>query len=349
MSQRSYTLAEIANLLNAEVHGDSNCVITGIATLEQAQSGQITFLDNTRYRKYLSNTQASGVILKTDFLVECNTNAVVLDNPYLGFAKVAALFEKHFKPLPGIHPTAVVAENCDIHPTASIGAYCVIEAGVSVAENVVVSSGCVIGEQVKIGAKSWLWPNVTLYYGVQIGENVIIHSGAVIGSDGFGVANDKGIWHKVPQLGSVQIGNNVEIGANTTIDRGALNNTTIEDGVKLDNQIQVGHNVQIGAHTAIAGGVLIAGSARIGKYCMIGGGTGIAGHLEITDKVMITAMSRVTHSIQEPGVYSSGSPLQTNKAWQKNAARIRHLDELTRKVKQLEKILLNSSTRDEQS
>lgn len=346
MSQRSYTLAEISNLLGAEVHGDSNCVITSIATLEQAQPGQIAFLDNTRYRKYLPHTKASAVILKSTFLQECPSNALVLDNPYLGFAKIAALFEKRSKPAPGIHPTAVIAAGCRIDSTASIGPHCVIEAGVSIDANAIIGSGCVIGERVHIGEQTWLWPNVTLYHDVQIGKRVIAHSGVVIGSDGFGIANDKGIWQKVPQLGSVTIGDDVEIGANTTIDRGALNDTVIETGVKLDNQIQVGHNVHIGAHTAIAGGVMIAGSARIGKYCMIGGGSGINGHIEITDKVVITGMSRVSHSIHEAGMYSSGSPLQPYKAWLKNSVHTRQLDALTDKVKQLEKMLSNHSSRD---
>lgn len=327
MSQQSYSLTKIAELLNAKVHGDAGCVITGISTLDNAKAGEITFLDNTRYQKYLNQTKASAVILKSNYLEECPTNAVIMDNPYLGFAKVAELFDSRPKPT-GIHPTAIIAANCEIHPTANIGPYCVIE------------------ENVKIGAHCVLHPHVTIYTDTQIGHRTIIHSGVVIGSDGFGFANDKGVWHKVPQLGGVTIGDDVEIGANTTIDRGALSNTIIENGVKLDNHIQIGHNVHVGAHTAIAACTAIAGSVRIGKNCMIGGNTGIAGHLELADRVIITGMSRVTGSIHQAGVYSSGSPIQPNNEWRKNSVRMRQLDDLARKVKSMEKVLSNISARE---
>lgn len=327
MPQQSYSLTQIAELLNAKVHGDASCVITGISTLENATPGDITFLDNTRYQKYLTKTKASAVILKSNYLEECPTNALIMDNPYLGFAKAAALFDAKPKPT-GIHPTAIIAINCEIHPTAIIGPY------------------CVIGENVKIGAHSLLHPRVTIYSDTQIGQRVVIHSGVVIGSDGFGFANDNGVWHKVPQLGGVTIGDDVEIGANTTIDRGALSNTIIEDDVKLDNHIQIGHNVHIGAHTAIAACTAIAGSVRIGKYCMIGGNTGFAGHIELVDRVVITGMSRVTSSIHQAGIYSSGSPIQPNSEWRKNSVRMRQLDDLAKKVKSIEKVLSNISVRD---
>jgi UDP-3-O-[3-hydroxymyristoyl] glucosamine N-acyltransferase len=322
MSQPTYCLSELATRLGAELHGDPSCVISGVATLQHAKAQQISFLDNPRYRKYLANTQASAVILTSTDLALCTTNALIMDNPYLGYAKVASLFDQASKIKPGIHPTAVIAEGCVIDPTASIGPH------------------CVIGEGTHIGAHSRLYANVTLYQGVRIGDRVIIHSGAVIGSDGFGFAQNKGTWYKVPQLGGVIIGNDVEIGANTTIDRGALDDTIIADGVKLDNQIQIAHNVVIGAHTAIAGCVAIAGSTVIGKYCAIGGRASIAGHITITDKVMIAGGSGVSQSITEPGVYSSSiATVQAATSWNRNLMRIYQLDEMAQRLRKLEKVL----------
>lgn len=343
MTPTGYTVAKLASLIGAEVHGDPNCPVVGLASLTQASPGQISFLDNAHYRQYLATTKASAVILAAEDLSLCPTNALVTANPYLGYAKVAALFAPSVQVSAGVHASAMVAADCQIHPTASIGPFCVLGRGVVVGEGVIINAGCVIGEYTQIGAHSLLWANITIYHGVTIGERVIIHSGVVIGSDGFGIANDQGRWHKVPQLGKVKIGNDVEIGANTTIDRGALNDTVLEDGVKLDNQIQIGHNVHIGSHTAIAGCVGVAGSTKIGKYCLIGGGTGIGGHLEITDKVVITGMSRVTHSISVPGIYSSGSPIQTNREWRKNSVRLRQLDEMSRRLQRIEKMLQTTS------
>jgi UDP-3-O-[3-hydroxymyristoyl] glucosamine N-acyltransferase len=318
-----YKLSQLAELLDAELHGDPNCVITGIATLQSANAQQISFLDNVRYRKYLSTTQAAAIILAPNELEHCQTHALVSKNPYLAYAKVAALFDPAAQAKPSIHPTAVIEENCQIHPTAIIGA------------------GCVIGQGSHIGAHSRLWANVTIYHGVRIGERAIIHSGVVIGSDGFGFAQDKGVWRKVPQIGGVIIGDDVEIGANTTIDRGALENTIIENGVKLDNQIQIAHNVIIGAHTAIAGCVGIAGSTTIGKYCMIGGKASIGGHLTIADKVMIAGGSGIAKSITDPGVYSSALPAEPAAAWRKNLARIYQLDDNARRLRELEKVVAN--------
>lgn len=339
MKQQAHTLAEIAKLLGAELHGDPTVVVTGINTLDAAQAGQITFLDNPRYRKHLAHTQAAAVILASADLAECPTNALVLAKPYVGYAKVAAKYATHTTPASGVHPTAIIGEHCQIHPSASIGPNCVLDADVIIEANVVIEAGCAIGKGTHIGAQSYLYPHVTLYHATIIGQRAIIHSGVVIGSDGFGFANDNGVWLKIPQLGNVEIGNDVEIGANTTVDRGALGNTVIEDGVKLDNQIQIGHNVHIGAHTIIAGCTGIAGSTRIGKYCLIGGGVGIIGHLEITDKVIITGMSGVSHSITEPGVYSSGFVAQPNRIWWKNVARFRELDAMADKLQKLEKLV----------
>jgi UDP-3-O-[3-hydroxymyristoyl] glucosamine N-acyltransferase len=333
------TLKEIAAEVNAEIVGDPDCQIEGVATIQNATSGSITFLSNRSYKKYLESTDASAVILTRDDVSHCPVSALIVENPYLVYARVASLLNPPEEFGAGVHPSAVVMEGCKIAKSAFIGANCVIERAAQVDENCYIAPGSVIGEQSRIGANTRLYSNVTVYHDVTIGRNCILHSGVVVGSDGFGIANDNGVWEKVPQLGSVRIGDNVEIGANTTIDRGALEDTVIEDGVKLDNQIQVAHNVIIGAHTAIAGCVGIAGSAHIGRYCAIGGGAVILGHLKIADKVQITAMSMVTKSIKEPGVYSSGTPLQPNHLWHKNFVRFRQLDEMARKIRELEKKL----------
>jgi UDP-3-O-[3-hydroxymyristoyl] glucosamine N-acyltransferase len=314
------TLAELAQHLNAKFEGDGACIITGIAPLDTAEAGQIAFLSNSHYRKLLAATRASAVILSPADRSFCSVPVLAMDNPYLGYALAAQLFAKPPAISVGIHPTASIGEGAQIHPDARIGPF------------------CVIGNGVQIGAESVLYPHVSVYQDVQIGERVVIHSGAVIGSDGFGFANDaRGRWVKIPQLGSVIIGNDVEIGANTTIDRGALGNTILEEGVKLDNQIQIGHNVRIGAHTIIAGCTGIAGSTSIGRHCRIGGGTGIGGHIQITDGVVITAMSMVTNSIAKAGIYSSGTGLQENRLWQKNMVRLRQLDKMARRLAELEK------------
>lgn len=333
------TLREIAKRVGGEVHGDENCVITGIATLQNAAPGKISFLANSRYRKHLRTTKASAVILSRSELADCPVAALVADDPYLTYARVATLFHPPAPGKQGIHPTAWVADSSTIHETAWVGPHCVIEAGVVLGPGVQIGPGCVIGEGVTIGEDSRLVANVTVCSGTRIGRRALIHPGAVIGSDGFGLANDHGVWVKIPQIGGVRIGDDVEIGANTTIDRGALEDTVIEDGVKLDNLIQIGHNVQIGAHSAIAGCAGISGSAKIGRRCMIAGAVGIAGHLEIADDVYVTAMSRVSKSLTEPGVYSSGTPIQPNHLWHRNSVRFKQLDDMAQRLKALEKIV----------
>lgn len=335
----SITLTELARRIGARLVGDGNSVISGVATLAGALPGTITFLTNPRYRKHLQATQAGAVILREDDLEFCPTSALVVANPHLAFARAAELFVPAADAAPGIHPTAVVADTARIEPGASIGAHTVIGAGCVIGADVVIGPGCVLEHDVSIGAATRLVANVTIYYGCRIGARGLIHAGAVIGSDGFGFANDRGTWIKVPQLGAVVVGDDVEIGANTSIDRGAIEDTLIEDGVKLDNQIQVAHNVRVGAHTIMAGCVGVAGSAIIGKHCAIGGGAGIVGHLEIADGVTITGMSMVTKSLKEPGVYSSGTPLDHSEQWHKNAVRFKQLDEMARRLKQLEKEL----------
>lgn len=330
------TLAEIAKHIGGEVAGDPACVITGVATLRNAGPQDISFLANHRYRRYLAETKASAVIVSPDARDECPVHAVVVNDPYLGFARAAALLSSDDDFSPGVHATACVDANAQVDPTASIGAHAVVGAGARIGARVVIGPGCVLTGECEIGEDTRLVANVTICEGTRIGRRGLLHPGVVIGADGFGLANDAGRWIKVPQLGGVHIGDDVEIGANTTVDRGALDDTVIEDGVKLDNQIQVAHNVRIGAHTAIAGCTGIAGSAKIGRRCVIGGGVGIVGHLEIADDVQITGMSFVAHSIREAGMYSSGTPLEPTRAWRKNYARFHHLNEMAQRLRALE-------------
>lgn len=332
----SYTLGELAERLGAELHGDAGCRIERVATLQNANAGSISFLSNRRYQTFLASTGASAVILDAEFLSACAVNALVSANPYLAFARAADLLNPPPSFEPGVHESAWVSAQATVHPQAWVGAQTSVGANASVGAGTFLGPGCVIEEGVYIGDDSRLVANVTLCRGVRLGKRALLHPGVVVGGDGFGIANEDGVWVKVPQLGSVRIGNDVEIGANTTIDRGALEDTIIEDGVKLDNLIQVGHNVQVGEHTAIAACVAIGGSARIGRRCTIGGAASIAGHLEIADDVHLTATSAVPNSIKRPGVYSSGMPIQENKAWRRNVIRMRQLDEMARRLKQLE-------------
>jgi UDP-3-O-[3-hydroxymyristoyl] glucosamine N-acyltransferase len=324
------------------VVGDPDIRIDAVSTLRGAEAGSISFLSNYIYKRYLANTKASAVILSADALEECPVSALVTDNPYLTYARIVDLLNPRAElTQPGIHATAVVDPHAEIHETASVGAHCVIEAGSFVAPRVVIGPGCIVARDSRIDEDTRLIARVTICHGTLIGKRCLIHPGAVIGSDGFGLANDRGTWVKIQQLGHVLIGDDVEIGANTTIDRGALEDTVLEDGVKLDNQVQVGHNVRIGSHTAIAGCVGIAGSANIGQHCAIGGAAGLAGHLEIADNVIITGFSRVNSSVTASGSYTSGTPLQATKEWQKNSARFRRLDEMARKLAAIEKTIKN--------
>jgi len=334
------TLGELAGQLGGELrNGDPDCRISSVATLQHAGEGDLSFLANKGYRKYLQDTRASAVILAPAEADACPTASIVLDNPYAGYARAAALLVPPLPERQGSHPQASVDPDSRVDPRAWIGPHCSVEAGAVIHAGVQLAAGCHVGAGSVIGAHSRLGANVVICHDVSIGERVTIAPGAVIGSDGFGLAKDQGRWINVPQLGSVRIGNDVDIGANTTIDRGALEDTVLEEGVRLDNQIQVAHNVFIGAHTAIAGCVGISGSARIGRHCLIGGGAGIVGHLEIADNVVITGMTMVTRSITEPGVYSSGVPAQDNDSWNRNYARFRQLDKLARRVQQLERLL----------
>lgn len=335
-----YSLREIADAIGAEIHGDGACRIESVATLAGAGPGDLSFLANRRYRRHLLTTRASAVILEEEFLTSCPVAALVMANPYLGYAQAAAMLAPQRPAHAGVHPSARVSEHANLDPSAWVGALAVVEDGVTIGQHTEIGAGCVIETGVSIGADCTLEANVTVCHGVTLGDRVLVHPGAVIGADGFGIANDAGKWVKVPQLGTVDIADDVEIGANTTIDRGAIENTVIEQGVKLDNLIQIGHNVRIGAHTAIAAGVAIGGSAKIGRRCTIGGAVSIAGHLQIVDDVHLTARSAVPNSITEPGVYSSGTPIiQENRTWRRNVVRIRQLDDMAKRLRNLEKKL----------
>ena len=333
----SVTLEQIANHLNGELRGDKDSIISGIATLQDAREGQLSFLANQQYKKYLDKTQATAVLLKREDVDLFSRGVIVVDDPYLAFAKISHWFDlKPHAPV-GIHKSAHIADDAIVHPTCTIGPGVVIESGVLLEERVAIGANSFIGARCQIKADSWLAPRVTLYHDVKIGQRAIVQSGAVIGSEGFGFANDKGVWVKIAQIGSVVIGNDVEVGANTTIDRGALSDTIIGDGVKLDNQIMIAHNVQIGDNTAMAACCGISGSTKIGRNCMIAGGVGMVGHIEVCDNVFVTGMTMVTRSIKEPGIYSSGTAMQPASEWKKNVARFRHLDEIAKRLQYLEK------------
>ncbi len=338
MSQpSSHTLAELAERFGLRLRGDGNRRLEGIATLANANASQLSFLSNSKYTAQLASTTAGAVILREENLADCPVDALLAADPYVAYARVAALFERQPASAPGIHPTAVVDANTTVSASASIGPCCVIGHGAVVEDGAVLGPHCIVGDDCTVGAQSRLVARVTLVTRVVLGRRVLVHPGAVIGSDGFGLAFDRDRWVKIPQLGGVRIGDDCEIGANTTIDRGALDDTVLEEDVRLDNQIQIAHNVHIGAHSALAGCAAVAGSAKIGRYCMIGGNAGVLGHLEVADRVTITAKSLVTHSIREPGEYSSGTPLQDNRSWRKNAARFKHLDDFARRLAALEK------------
>ena len=339
MSTLSYTLGQLAAHVGAEVRGDADLPIQGLATLQEAGPAQLSFLANPQYRKYLPESRAGAVLLTAADADGFAGTALVVANPYLAYASLSHLFDRKPKAAAGTHPTAIVAADAEVDPSASVGAYAVIESGARIGAGVSIGAHCVIGARSVIGEGGWLGPRVTLYHDVTIGARVSIQSGAVIGGEGFGFANEKGVWQKIAQIGGVTIGDDVEIGANTTIDRGALSDTLIGNGVKLDNQIMIAHNVQIGDHTAMAACVGISGSAKIGRHCMLAGGVGLVGHIEICDNVFVTGMTMVTRSITEPGSYSSGTAMQPAAEWKKSAARIRQLDDMARRLQQLEKRL----------
>ncbi len=327
------TLGELAVRFGLVLQGEPDTRVSRVATLEGAGPDGITFLANPRYKRFLATTRAGAVILDPKLAGECPVSALLAKNPYAAYARIAALLHPTQEAAPGRHPSAVLESTAQVDASASIGANVYIAANVKLGPRVVVGPGCVLAEGVSVGADTRLVANVSVCKGVIIGERCLVHPGAVLGADGFGLAPDRGQWIKVPQVGSVRIGNDVEIGANTTIDRGAIEDTVVGDGVKLDNQIQIAHNVQVGAHTVIAGCTGISGSTTIGQRCMIGGQVGIAGHLTICDDVVLTGRAFVSSNINKPGTYSSGLPVEEASRFRKNAARFYQLDEFMRSVR----------------
>lgn len=328
----AYRLSELAARFDLERRGDTDPEIDGVGTLAGASAGQLGFLANPRYRSQLADTGAGAVVLGADDAEHCRVPCLVARDPYAAFARIAALFEPRSAREPGIHPTTAIATDAVVSPDAHVGAFVSIGARSRIEAGAFVGPGCVIGDDCVVGVGSELIARVTLVTRVRLGQRVRVHPGAVLGADGFGLAMQDGHWLKVPQLGGVVIGDDCEIGANTCIDRGAIEDTVLGEDVRLDNLVQIGHNVIVGAHTAMAGCAAVAGSARIGCYCLIGGGAGVVGHIEIGDKVLVTAMTLVTHSLLEPGEYSAGTPVQPSREWRRNAARFKHLDALARKI-----------------
>ena len=335
----AYTLLELANKIGGDVIGDGACVITHVAAIQQADKGAISYVCSVKYQKYLAQTTATAVIVTQELAVGLTVSALIVKNPRAAHARITALLHPPYQPPAGIHTSAVIASTASVAATASIAANVVIEDYAVVGEGACIEAGCVIGRQSVIGRAVHLYPNVTIYYGCTIGDYTIIHSSSVIGADGFGFEMDQGEWLKIPQIGAVCIGKHVEIGACSTVDRGALNDTVIADGVKLDNHVQIAHSVQIGANTIMSNGVGVAGSTKIGKNCIIGGMAGIRDNIELTDNVTITGMALVSKSLDKPGSYSSNTPIDDTKSWRKNSARFRQLDDMARRIAQLEKKL----------
>ena len=334
---KSYTLGEIAERLSIKLDGDEKCKIHGLGTLKHAKLGQLSFLSNPTYINQLSSTKASAVIVEAKYADIYPGNILVSKNPYVSFALASSLFSTTLKSEVGVHDSAHVDESAQLGGNVSIGPNVVIEGDARIGANCIIGAGCFIGDGAILGDNAHLYNNVTLYHGVRIGRDVIIHTGAVIGADGFGFASDSKKSIKIHQLGAVQIGDDVEIGAGTTIDRGTIDDTVIEQGVKIDNQVQIGHNCLVGAHSLICGCTAIAGSVTIGKHCVMGGASGAVGNITIADEVQVSAMSLVSGSIKEPGIYSSGTGHMKTRDWKRNIVRFAQLDSITKRLKELEK------------
>ena len=330
----SLTLREIVAHLGGEAVGEAAVPLTGVGTIDSAGPSQVTFLANPRYRSRLGETRAGAIIVGPRDRDAASIPRIVADNPYAYYARTVALFHPEPGWRAGIHPFAQVDGSANVDASALVEAFAVVGERAEIGPGVRVGPHAFVGANVKLGRHTRLHARVTIYDGCSLGARCIVHSGAVIGADGFGHAPDQGRWVKIPQVGGVRIGDDVEVGANTTIDRGALDDTVIEEGVKLDNQIQVAHNCVIGAHTVIAGCTGISGSTRIGRNCLIGGGVGIVGHVEICDGVTISGFSLVAKSILKPGTYTSGMPLMPHADWLRNAARLRRLDDTLKRIQQ---------------
>ena len=331
------TLGELAQQFDLQLAGDAQHPVTGLATLAGAGDDQLSFLSNKKYASQLASTRAAAVIIHHELADQCPVATLATDDPYLAFARITALFDRAPVGSAGAHPSAVIAESAEVADSACIGANAVVEAGAVIGADVFVGSHCYIGAGSRVGARSRLNPGVVLYHDVHLGEDCVVHGQAVLGADGFGFAPTGSGWQKIHQLGGVRIGDGVEIGASTTIDRGALEHTELADGVIVDNQGHIAHNCRIGKNTAIAGCTGMAGSTIIGANCTIAGGVGFVGHIEICDGVHITGMTMVSRSINEPGVYSSGVPMMTGREWRKSAVRFSQLDSIHKRLVALEK------------
>jgi len=336
-TQAYFSLAELAQRIGAELVGDPQHKIYSLATLQSATPQQLSFIANPAYKKYLTGTHAGAVIVHPDLAADVLGNKLIVPNPYLCYAQLTPLFNAYLDHPTGIDSSAFIGRNCVLGSGISIHAHAVLADGVVVGDGAVIGAGSYVGADTIIGARTKLYANVSVYHGVTIGSDCVLHSGCVIGADGFGFSPSSQGWVKIHQLGGVILGNRVEIGANTTIDRGALDNTFIDDGVIIDNLVQIGHNVRLGKNTAIAAHTAIGGSTSIGDNCTIAGAVAIAGHLTLVDKVHITGMSMVSASIDEAGSYSSGVPLGPTKEWRRNAARFRQLDSLANRLIKLER------------
>ena len=331
------SLGDLASRFGLELQGDPGIEITGLATLASAAPTEISFLSNKKYQGQLADTSAAAVILKPEFAEHCPVATLVTDNPYLAFARITHLFDRSPAADGSVHPASVIAPDASVAPGATIGPNAVIEAGAEIGADVHIGPNVYVGANSRVGAGTRIHAGACLYHDVRVGERCVLHSQCVIGGDGFGFAPGPDGWEKICQLGGVRIGDDVEIGACTTVDRGALEHTVIEDGVIIDNQVHVAHNCRIGKNTAIAGCTGMAGSTIIGANCTISGGVGLAGHLEVCDNVHITGMTIVTRSITEPGSYSSGTPMMKTRDWRKSAVRFSQLERIQQRLASLEK------------
>ncbi|HWZ62015.1 MAG TPA: UDP-3-O-(3-hydroxymyristoyl)glucosamine N-acyltransferase [Steroidobacteraceae bacterium] len=343
----SVSLGELAVRFGCELRGDPEARIEHVGTLANADGTALSFLANPRYRPQLASTRAAAVVLSAEAAADCPTHALLSANPYATYARIAALLHPGPGAEPGVHPTALIAASARLDPSAHVGPGCCVGEDVVIGARAVLGPLCVLQQGVVLEADVRLVARVTLCRGVTIGARSVLQPGVVVGGDGFGYAPEGGRWLKVPQVGAVRIGADVEIGCNTTIDRGAIDDTVIEEGVKLDNLIQIGHNVRVGAHTAIAGCTGVSGSTVIGKRCMIGGHVGFAGHISVADDVVVTGYSAISHSIGSAGVYSSTLPFEEAHAWRRLVARFKRSARLEQRVRTLERAAgLNSGQED---
>ncbi len=331
-----YTLAELADRFGLGFTGEAGKILTGIATLAEADAGEIAFLANRKYLPQLASTRAGAVILPPALVECCPVACLIAEAPYLAFARISHLFDKSPRPAPGVHPAAVVSPDAQIHSSVAIGPNAVVEAGAMLAAGVELGAGVYVGHDSRLGAGTRVLPHAVIYHDVHLGEHCVVHAQAVLGADGFGFAPGPAGWEKICQLGGVRIGDRVEIGACTTVDRGTLGHTVIADGVIIDNLVQIGHNCRIGKNTAIAGCAGLAGSTTIGADCTLAGGVGVVGHVHICDHVHVTGMTMVTKSITEPGSYSCGTPMMSTRNWKRNAVRFSQLESIQKRLAAME-------------